>query len=243
MGGLEDVDEVLRVLAPVLVVLLVDPSPPAGGVVIPGPLHADFDGLRHFDDVDRLGCKDPQPELPFLPFVLLHIRDYHVVPIVFPLEALQLQLLGDFPPREKIGVLFAECIDDDVAVLRTLPDSIPFVLVDHHHEIALYVPLSAQFIVLLHQRNVDFGFLRHFHSELRVVEPLFIGIQVQVLRFVLVFFVDVFRRTDPSGALPLPPRLDAKQRPLNREHFADEELVKVHMPIAELHPPGPVRFF
>jgi len=65
---------------------------------------------------------------------------------------------------------------------------------------------------------------------------------MDIIRLLLVLVIGIPLGADTAGTLALPSHLDAEQGPGRREHLADKELVEVHMPVTELHPPSPIRF-
>ena len=79
--------------------------------------------------------------------------------------------MRDFSRRGVVKVCFVDGLSDDVSLRRTLPDAVFAGVVRHDHEVAFDIARFAEFLILLHQIDIEFGLFLDLYSELWVIEP------------------------------------------------------------------------
>jgi len=186
--------------------------------------------------------KNTKPETTlFVLLIIRHgIRNNHVITIILILKFSQRDDLSQLAILLHIFLL--RSITNDIIRVRSLPNANLLVLLSNDHEIGLYIRHTTQFLILLHQIDINLCVFKDFHTELHIIEPAFVTVQLNVLRLRFIFAVLRFWRTYVSGCFALPLTLNGVLCPVFRENFSHIEAIEVLHPVMEGDPPGTVDF-
>lgn len=188
------------------------------------------------------GSKNTKPKTTlFVLLVIRHgIRNNHVITIILILKFPQCDDLSQLAILLHIFLL--RSVTNDIIRIGSFPNTNFLVLLSNDHEIGLYIRHATQFLILLHQIDINLCVFKDFHSELHIIEPAFVTVQLHVFRFRFIFGILRFRRTHVSGCFALPLTLNRVLRPVFRENFSHIEAIEVLYPVMEGDPPGTVDF-
>lgn len=151
MGRFSDVEEVLRVFAPELVLFpFLIYAHTSSSLRTPLALKLLFNGRLELGQLDRIRRENTQKEWPLLilPIVCLRVRDDHVVHGLLLVLGREDAVLGYF--SLPLIVFFAvDCLENDV-ILVDLPEPVFLGLDSNDHEVDGYVWALGYLLVLLH---------------------------------------------------------------------------------------------
>ena len=141
-------------------------------------------------------------------------------------------------------------LGNNITFRRSLPDSFSFGLNGGDHKTDWDIGLPWNFLVLLHQGNIDFSILVNLDPILRVIEPAIIRFRLEKLLHLFELFGLHHRPllshhiggASPSVSLPRPISFNWVHFPWLWENLTNGYFFKLLKEISETHPPRPINF-
>ena len=242
MGRFRDVEEVLGVAAPELILTtVIKYTLRTGGVFVPLGHEGLLDSAGELNELDLLRSEDTEEEWSFIALshrLCLDVGHDDVVDGLVVVGGVQPECARDFTllkALQTLGRLELNIITID------LPKAIPLRFHSHDEEVDGDVGLFAKSEILLHQTDDHLRLLCNGEAVLGVIEPLVIGVEVhlRVLRL-LVTIGEGGVGSTVSDVLPL--THDRELLPGAGEDLANVHLVVVLFPCLVVHPPVTIVF-
>lgn len=179
--------------------------------------------------------EDTQEERSLFIFAVvdLGIRDDDVVHILLVVHRSQVSGLRDFPLLKTLATFC--CLQNNV-ILVYFPQSVSLGFNSDYHEVHWNIWSFRDLFILLHEADDHLCLLLDCNTELWIVEPSIIGIELDMAFFVL-FISICLNRVGPSGGVASPLRGNRILTPSRREDLAQVHLVVMHAPVLIAHPP------
>ena len=237
MGGFGHVQEVLRIAAPELVLAaVIKGASTTSSHSVPFGCERLLDSAGKLNEVNWLRTEESEEERSLVTLsdgISLDVGDNNVMDRLVVVGWVEPEGASDFSLLEALETLGSLILD---VVSVHFPKSVTLRLNSHDEEVNGNVSLLAQSKILLHQTDDDLSLFGHSEAVLRVVEPLIVGVEVDL--GVLGLFITISEGrvgTTVSDALPL--SMNGVLRPGAREDLADIDLVVVSLPVLVVHPP------